>query len=80
MGKGKGMARGGGFQMPGGGSGGLGGMMQQVQKLQEEMQRARAITVVASKIIENGSLVLEARKLMEDHLNDDKPIPRMLEG
>jgi DNA-binding YbaB/EbfC family protein len=38
--KGKGTMRGGGgFQMPGGG--GMGGMMQQIQKLQEEMQKTQ---------------------------------------
>ena len=40
MAKGQGMARGGGFNMPGGG-GGMGGMMQQIQKLQEEMMKTQ---------------------------------------
>jgi hypothetical protein len=50
------------------------------EKLQEEISRARAITGVASQIIANGSLVLDARKLADDRLDIDKAIPKMLEG
>lgn len=49
-------------------------------KLKEEIERAKAVTGVASKIIENGSLVLEARKLADDRMNADTKVPKMLEG
>lgn len=48
--------------------------------LREEIERAKAVTQVASKIIENGSLVLEARKMTDDNMNADVRLPRMLEG
>ena len=50
------------------------------ENLKEEIERARAVTQVASKIIENGSLVLSARKLAEDYTNADVKMPKMLEG
>lgn len=50
------------------------------EKLEEEIGRAKAVTSVASKIIENGSLVLDAAKLREDHMNADTQVPKMLEG
>ncbi len=49
-------------------------------KLQEEITRAKAITSVASQIIANGSLVLDARKLADEKMNLDLAIPKMLEG
>lgn len=48
--------------------------------LQEEINRAKAITSVATQIIANGSLVLEAQKMVGDSLNADAKIPKMLEG
>jgi len=50
------------------------------EKLQEEINRSRAITTVATKIIENGSLVLEAKKMLDDKVNLDLKLPKMLEG
>ncbi|MEK3722287.1 hypothetical protein [Paenibacillus sp. FSL H8-0034] len=49
-------------------------------KLLEEMNRAKSVTSVASQIIANGALVLEARKLVDDRMNADTTIPKMLEG
>lgn len=49
-------------------------------KLNEEINRAKAVTSVASQIIANGSLVLEARRLADDRMNADTTIPKMLEG
>ncbi|KAF6569065.1 hypothetical protein G9G53_22510 [Paenibacillus sp. EKM206P] len=49
-------------------------------KLAEEITRAKAVTSVASQIIANGSLVLEAAKLADDKLNADSVVPKMLEG
>ena len=49
-------------------------------KLQEEITRAKAINQVAAQIINNGNLVLEAKKLNEDKMNAELQIPKMLEG
>ena len=50
------------------------------ESLHAEICRAKAITDVASKIISNASLVLEANKLMDDRMSADTKLPRMLEG
>jgi hypothetical protein len=50
------------------------------EKLAEEINRAKAVTSVAQQIINNGSLVLEAKKVAENSLDIEKPIPKMLEG
>lgn len=50
------------------------------EALQEEITRAKAINAVASQIIANGSLVLEAEKLNDERLNADGKPPKMLEG
>lgn len=50
------------------------------EELQEEITRAKTINDVASRIIANGSLVLQAKKLTDDHLNADLKVPKMLEG
>lgn len=50
------------------------------EKLQEEMKRAKAVSLVASQIIKNGSLVLQAIKAADDRNSADTSVPRMLEG
>lgn len=50
------------------------------EKLKEEIGRAKAVTHVASQIIANGSLVLEAIKISDDMMNADTALPKMLEG
>ncbi|MNO68955.1 hypothetical protein D3C76_598010 [compost metagenome] len=50
------------------------------EKLADEISRAKAVTSVASQIIANGSLVLDAIKLADDKLNANTVIPKMLEG
>lgn len=50
------------------------------EKLEEEMKRAKSITSVASQIIANGALVLEAKKATEDSFRADAELPKMLEG
>lgn len=51
------------------------------ENLKEEIDRAKAVTTVATQIIANGSLVLEAKKLAAgDKLNSDAVLPKMLEG
>jgi len=50
-------------------------------KLQEEMNRAKSITSVASQIISNGNLVLQAEKFSVETLGRSKSeAPKMLEG
>lgn len=48
--------------------------------LEEEINRARAITSVATKVIDNGNLVLRAMQTQKEILGDDRKIPDMLEG
>lgn len=50
------------------------------EKLTDEINRAKAITSVASQIIANGSLVLEARKVVDNSMSAEAKIPKMLEG
>jgi len=48
--------------------------------LKEEITRAKAVSDVAGKIIQNGSLVLEAKKMVDDRMDAENELPRMLEG
>jgi len=48
--------------------------------LREEMDRAKAINGVAEKIIKNGSLVLSAKRMIDDRMDADLKLPKMLEG
>lgn len=50
------------------------------EELIEEISRAKAISSVATQIIANGSLVLEAQKLAETTYNENFKVPKMLEG
>lgn len=50
------------------------------EKLIEEINRAKSVTSVASQIISNGSLVLEAKKMVDDRMDADNNLPKMLEG
>lgn len=50
-------------------------------KLSEEINRAKAMSQVASQIIANGKLVLEAIQVADEKLgSDNEKVPRMLEG
>ena len=48
--------------------------------LKAEIARSKAITEVARGIISNGALVLEAQKLMDNRMDADMVLPKMLEG
>lgn len=49
--------------------------------LQEEIARAKAVTGIATQIISNANVVLQAKKLQADTLGRDKTeMPKMLEG
>ena len=49
-------------------------------ELKEEMEKARTITQVADKIIQNGHLVLQAAKFKDDKWDAGSQIPKMLDG
>ena len=48
--------------------------------LKEEIERARMVTSVAKEIINNGRLVLDAKKFEDSKLSADTKTTRMLEG
>lgn len=48
--------------------------------LKEEINRAKAVSDVADNIIKNGNLVLEGQKIINDRMDADQKLPRMLEG
>ncbi|MGG1340134.1 hypothetical protein ABE244_06050 [Bacillus toyonensis] len=50
------------------------------KKLSEEINRANAVTKIASKIIENGSLVLKAQIASKQRLDIDVETPKILEA
>lgn len=51
------------------------------ESLKEEIMRAKAVTGVASQIIENANVVLEATKFQAESLGRSKTnMPKMLEG
>ena len=47
--------------------------------LKEEIERSKAVTAVAREIIANGSLVLKARRAIQDREIGEE-LPPMLEG
>lgn len=49
------------------------------EDLKEEIGRAKAVADIATKIIENGNLVLQAQKFADDQWVA-KELPRLLEG
>lgn len=50
------------------------------EDLEAEIMRSKAITDVAARIIQNGDLVLRAKKMMDDRMDADLTLPKMLEG
>ena len=54
------------------------------EKLQEEINRAKAISDIATQVIANGALVLKAKTFMHEYGNSgdaaDKKIPPMLKS
>ena len=49
-------------------------------ELKEEIMRASAVAGIAARIIENGALVLKAKQFEDGMLEENKKIPKMLEG
>lgn len=50
------------------------------ETLKEEIERAKAVKDVATSIISNGNLVLNAEKYNDDKWNAEAKKPKMLEG
>ncbi len=50
------------------------------EDLKEEINRAKAVSDLATQIIDNGSLVLEAKKWYDDRWDAEEELPEMLEG
>ena len=50
------------------------------EKLQEEINRAKAVTDVAQQVVSNASLVLKAQAMREDRMDANAVMPKMLEG
>ena len=50
------------------------------EELKEEVTRTKAISLIAKQIIDNGNLVLQTKKMVEDSLDADIELPKMLEG
>ncbi|MGL5569104.1 MAG: hypothetical protein ACRDB9_07675 [Cetobacterium sp.] len=50
------------------------------EALEEEIERAKAVTHVAQRIIDNGALVLKAKEVASSKFNYVDEVPKMLEG
>lgn len=50
------------------------------EALKEEITRSKTIEDVAKQIINNGRLVLDSQKFIDDRLNVDKELPDMLDN
>lgn len=50
------------------------------EELSEEVNRSKAIMGIAKNIIDNGSLVLESQKFIDDRFNENERLPKMLDG
>lgn len=50
------------------------------EALEEEIERAKAVTSIANQIISNGTLVLQAQKFHTEFKSKDLQKPKMLEG
>lgn len=50
------------------------------EALKEEITRSKSIEDVAKQIINNGRLVLDSQKFIDDRLNADRALPDMLDN
>lgn len=48
--------------------------------LKEEIQRSKSIEDVAKQIINNGRLVLDSQKFVDDRMSADSSMPSMLDN
>lgn len=47
--------------------------------LTEEIERSKAVSDIAGKIIANANVVLQAQKFIDNKMNDETKLPPMLE-
>lgn len=52
----------------------------QGEALKEEINRSKAIENVAKQIINNGRLVLDSQKFVDERINVDNNVPSMLDN
>lgn len=52
----------------------------QGEALSQEIGRSRAVMGVATSIIKNGGLVLEGQKFLDNKMDADIELPKMLDG
>lgn len=52
----------------------------QEENLTQEIDRSKAVAVIAKNIIDNGKLALEAEKFIDDKMDANRKLPRMLDG
>lgn len=50
------------------------------EELKEEIERSKAVSSIAKGIIDNGNLVLQAKKFADDKLDNATEVPRLLNG
>lgn len=50
------------------------------EKLADEINRSKAVMGIAKNIIDTGNLVLDGQKFLDDKMNADTKLPKMLEG
>ena len=50
------------------------------EELKEEINRSNAVMGIAKNIINTGNLVLQGQKFIDDKMNADAKLPKMLEG
>lgn len=50
------------------------------EQLANEIDRARAISTVATRVIESGSLLLDAQKFNDSRMDANGRLPKMLAG
>lgn len=50
------------------------------EELKEEIQRSKSIEDVAKQIINNGRLVLDSQKFVDNRMDIDKKVPDMLDN
>jgi len=50
------------------------------EQLRTESERSKAITELGKTIVSNANVVLSARKMMDNRMDADTKMPKMLEG
>lgn len=50
------------------------------EQLRTEFERSKAITELGKTIVSNANVVLSARKMMDNRMDADTKMPKMLEG